>query len=142
MPRLHRGHTGVARLALGCDVPVIPVGIVGTREIQPPGSRFMRPFRPVTVRFGSPLQFSRERHGSAPEIPNGPSATEAADDPTLLRELTDGLMLEIARLSGQEYVDDYASRTRRKQGGGARPAPARRGATAEHDGDEHDGEMS
>ena len=35
----------------GCDVPIIPVGIVGTRAVQPPGSNLMRPFhdgdRPV-----------------------------------------------------------------------------------------------
>ncbi len=42
--RLHKGHTGVARLSLRCDVPIIPVGIVGTRAVQPPGSNFMRPF--------------------------------------------------------------------------------------------------
>ncbi len=30
--RLHKGKTGVARLSLGCDVPVVPVGIVGTRS--------------------------------------------------------------------------------------------------------------
>jgi 1-acyl-sn-glycerol-3-phosphate acyltransferase len=112
--RLHRGHTGVARLALGCKVTVIPVGLLGTREIQPPGSRVMRPFRAVTVRFGPPLEFPRERTGSGRAAPNGSSGTgEAGDDPTLLRELTDKLMAEIARLSGQEYVDDYASRRRR-----------------------------
>jgi 1-acyl-sn-glycerol-3-phosphate acyltransferase len=126
--RLHRGHTGVARLGTRCDAPVIPVGIVGTREIQPPGSRFMRPFRTVTVRFGPPLDFSRGLSGqqldSAPSNgawsgqPNGSSATasvpgEGSDDSALLRELTDRLMAEIARLSGQEYVDDYASRGRR-----------------------------
>ncbi len=53
--RLHKGHTGVARLALRCDVPIIPVGIVGTRAVQPPGSRIMRPFHSVTIRFGPPV---------------------------------------------------------------------------------------
>jgi 1-acyl-sn-glycerol-3-phosphate acyltransferase len=111
--RLHRGHTGVARLALGCQVTVIPVGLLGTREIQPPGSRVMRPFHTDTVRFGPPLEFPRERTGTGRVTPNGSSGTgEARDDPTLLRELTDKLMAEIARLSGQEYVDDYASRRR------------------------------
>ena len=125
--RLHRGHTGVARLGLGCDVPVIPVGIVGTRDIQPPGSRFMRPFRRVTVRFGAPLAFTREHTGSGTSTSNGSSADRAAgDDPALLRELTDSLMTEIGRLSGQEYVDDYASKGRKKPGRdptpGARPS--------------------
>ena len=55
--RLHKGHTGVARLSLACDVPVIPVGIIGTRAVQPPGSNLMRPFHSVTVRFGPPLAY-------------------------------------------------------------------------------------
>ncbi len=56
-PRLHKGHTGVARLSLRCDVPIIPVGIVGTRAVQPPGSNLMRPFHAVTIRFGPPVTY-------------------------------------------------------------------------------------
>ena len=41
--RLYRGHTGVARLALGCGVTVIPVGLVGTTDVQPRRARLMRP---------------------------------------------------------------------------------------------------
>jgi 1-acyl-sn-glycerol-3-phosphate acyltransferase len=95
--RLYRGHTGVARLALGCGVPVIPVGIVGTTDVQPRGSNLMRPFRRVTIRFGPPLDVSRFE---------GSSAT----DPLALRTVTDELMFEIRRLSGQVYVDRYAKR--------------------------------
>jgi 1-acyl-sn-glycerol-3-phosphate acyltransferase len=113
--RLHRGHTGVARLGLGCDVPVIPIGILGTREIQPPGSRLMRPFRTVTVRFGPPLEFTRRRAASRTPTPNAsPTGDPDGDDPVLLRELTDSLMTEIARLSEQDYVDDYANKDRKK----------------------------
>jgi 1-acyl-sn-glycerol-3-phosphate acyltransferase len=95
--RLYRGHTGVARLALGCGVPVIPVGIVGTTEVQPRGSNLMRPFRRVTIRFGPPLDLSRFE---------GASST----DPLALRAVTDELMFEIRRLSDQVYVDRYAKR--------------------------------
>jgi len=95
--RLYRGHTGVARLALGCGVPVIPVGLVGTTDVQPRGSNLMRPFRRVTIRFGAPLDLSRFESGSA-------------TDPLTLRALTDELMFEIRRLSGQVYVDRYAKR--------------------------------
>jgi 1-acyl-sn-glycerol-3-phosphate acyltransferase len=95
--RLYRGHTGVARLALGCGVPVIPVGMVGTSTVQRPGSNLPRPFKRVTVRFGAPLDLSRfERH--------------QASDPLTLRAATDELMFEIRHLSGQEYVDRYAKR--------------------------------
>jgi 1-acyl-sn-glycerol-3-phosphate acyltransferase len=130
--RLHKGHTGVARLALGCGVPVIPVGLVGTRGIQPPGSRLMRPFHAVTIRFGPPLDVGRvvpsgsttngssqrdsTTNGSSPSdsttngsSPNG-SNHEGSPEPDRLREATDELMRAIANLSGQEYIDQYAKR--------------------------------
>jgi 1-acyl-sn-glycerol-3-phosphate acyltransferase len=104
--RLHKGHTGVARLALGCGVPIIPVGIVGTRQVQPPGSNLMRPFHSVTIRFGPAVVFN----GSIPCGP-GPEGSGPAD-PAELRAVTDALMSEIALLSGQEYVHKYANRSR------------------------------
>jgi 1-acyl-sn-glycerol-3-phosphate acyltransferase len=52
---LHAGHTGVAYLSMATGVPIVPAGIVGTGRVQPPGTRIPRPFRPVTVRFGSPI---------------------------------------------------------------------------------------
>jgi 1-acyl-sn-glycerol-3-phosphate acyltransferase len=119
--RLHRGHTGVARLSLGCDVPVIPVGIVGTRCVQPPGRRLMRPFHTVIVRFGPPVSYlrngTRMTTGRCGELivqePDGAmtDGTLRALAPAELRELTDALMAEISRLSGQDYVDVYAKRT-------------------------------
>jgi 1-acyl-sn-glycerol-3-phosphate acyltransferase len=105
-PRLHKGHTGVARLALGCGVPIIPVGIVGTREVQPPGSNLMRPFHSVTIRFGPPVAVD----GVVP-CHRAPDRSEPVD-PAELRALTDALMGEIALLSGQEYVHTYANRSR------------------------------
>jgi len=113
--RLHRGHTGVARLAIGCGVPIIPVGIVGTRAIQPPGRRLMRPFHPVTVRFGPPLICS-ESEGSngkrmvPAEVSANGSGPESEQE--VLRKWTDRLMNAIAALSRQEYVDEYANRSK------------------------------
>ena len=52
---LHAGHTGVAYLSMATGVPIVPAGIVGTNRVQPPGTRVPRPFRPVTVRFGRPI---------------------------------------------------------------------------------------
>jgi 1-acyl-sn-glycerol-3-phosphate acyltransferase len=94
--RLYRGHTGVARLALKCGVSVIPVGLTGTTDVQPVGSRTMRPFKSVQVRFGEPMDL--RVHG------------DSANDPLVLRNATDELMFEIRRLSGQEYIDRYAKR--------------------------------
>ena len=108
-PRLHKGHTGVARLSLACDVPIIPVGIIGTRAVQPPGRNLMRPFRAITIRFGPPVSYLRNGElittGRCGDPVCGPEQVE-------LRELTDTLMSEIGRLSGQEYVDHYAKRPR------------------------------
>jgi 1-acyl-sn-glycerol-3-phosphate acyltransferase len=91
--RLYRGKTGVARLALECRVPVIPVAVVGTDVVAPPGKKFGQFTRPI-VRFGPPLDFSR--YGGMEE------------DRYILRSIADEIMYEIMQLSGQEYVDMYA----------------------------------
>ncbi|MDD9347913.1 lysophospholipid acyltransferase family protein [Mumia sp.] len=96
--RLYRGRTGVARLALESGVTVVPVAVRGTNVVAPPGKVFGRYTRP-TVRFGEPLDVSRYEG--------------MADDRYILRAVTDEIMYEIMRLSGQEYVDTYASRSRR-----------------------------
>ncbi len=100
--RLYRGHTGVARLALGCRVPLVPVGICGTCEVQRPGSNLPRPFKKVVIRFGAPI--SLERFAGVAAGQGG------ASDPMALRGLTDELMFEIRKLSGQDYVDRYAKK--------------------------------
>jgi 1-acyl-sn-glycerol-3-phosphate acyltransferase len=113
--RLHKGHTGVARLALRCDVPIIPVGIIGTRAVQPPGSNLMRPFHSVTIRFGPPLTYAYEGKTTitgACADPDDEGHRTRLLDQAELRALTDALMAEIARLSGQEYVDHYATRAK------------------------------
>jgi 1-acyl-sn-glycerol-3-phosphate acyltransferase len=95
--RLHRGHTGPARLALWTGAPLVPVGLIGTREIQPPGCNVPHVFRPCAIRIGRPIDVGHYR--------------DRPDDHLVLRELTDELMFEIRELSGQEYVDEYATRT-------------------------------
>ncbi|MFA6299890.1 MAG: lysophospholipid acyltransferase family protein [Nocardioides sp.] len=95
--RLYRGKTGVARLALETGVPVIPVAVVGTDVVAPPGKTFGSITRPV-VRFGKPLDFSRY--------------AGLENDRFILRAITDEIMYEIMRLSGQEYVDMYAGRAK------------------------------
>lgn len=94
---LHKGHTGVARIALRADVPIVPVGIIGADEVQPPDARFPRPFMEVLIRFGEPIDVSRYR--------------DRANDRLVLRQLTDELMYSIRDLSGQDYVDTYATKS-------------------------------
>ena len=93
---LHRGRTGVARMALETGAPVVPVGVRGTSGVQPIGSRYLRPFRPVELRFGAPRWLR-------------PADVEAlGDEHRALRQFTDDLMAEISALSGRPYVDEYA----------------------------------
>jgi 1-acyl-sn-glycerol-3-phosphate acyltransferase len=93
--RLYRGRTGVAWLALTARCPVVPVGLSGTQDIQPVGSRVPR-IRRISVRFGKPLDFSHLRDAKP-----GPAR----------REATDTIMEAIRGLSGQELVGHYNSRT-------------------------------
>ena len=95
--RLHRGRTGVARLVVAARCPVVPVGVRGTREVQPIGSRMLRPFKTVDIRFGEPIDFCARYE-------------DRLNDRLVLRQITDELMFEISQLSGQTYVDRYASR--------------------------------
>jgi 1-acyl-sn-glycerol-3-phosphate acyltransferase len=95
--RLYRGKTGVARLALETGVPVIPVAVLGTDVVAPPGKKFGTFTRPG-VRFGKPLDFSRYEG--------------MENDRYILRSITDEIMYEIMRLSGQEYVDMYAAKAK------------------------------
>jgi 1-acyl-sn-glycerol-3-phosphate acyltransferase len=94
--RLYRGRTGIARLVLEANVPVIPVAMMGTDKVQPIGSRLPRLGHSIGMRVGAPLDYSE--HAAGPR------------NPRLLREITDDIMAHIRRLSGQEYVDRFASR--------------------------------
>ena len=98
---VHRGRTGVARLALECGVPVVPVGISGTDAIQPRGARLLRPFRLVRVRFGEPMTFDS---AALVDAETGRTSTER------LRGFTERLMREIAGLADRPYVDEVIDR--------------------------------
>jgi 1-acyl-sn-glycerol-3-phosphate acyltransferase len=95
--RLYRGKTGVARMALEAGVPVIPVAMMNTFDIQPPGKVLPR-LMPVRIRIGKPLDFSRYAGMSS--------------DRFVLRSIADEIMYELMALSGQEYVDIYATKAK------------------------------
>ncbi len=91
----HRGHTGVARLALRTGAPIVPVGLVGTEECQPVDRKLPRLFRKVNIRFGTPIPPQRYRDAEG----------------LALRQLTDEVMFEIVQLCGRyEYRDTYATK--------------------------------
>lgn len=97
--RLYRGKLGVAKLALEARVPVIPIALIGTDKVQPVGKSIPRVSR-VGMIIGRPLDFSFY-------YPN-------AGDRFAQRAVTDEVMTEIMRLSGQQYVDRYASAVKRE----------------------------
>jgi 1-acyl-sn-glycerol-3-phosphate acyltransferase len=106
--RLHRGKTGVARLALESGAPVIPVAMLNADEIQPPG-KLIPKIKQVRIRFGRPLDFSRY--------------AGMTGDRFIERAVTDEIMYELMVLSGREYVDVYAQKVKERRAVGASVAP-------------------
>jgi 1-acyl-sn-glycerol-3-phosphate acyltransferase len=98
--RLYRGRTGIARMVLEAKVPVIPVAMIDTEKVQPIGKRLPR-VRRVGVVYGKPLDFSR--------------FDGMEGDRIVLRAVTDEIMYELMKISGQEYVDQYASTVKEKR---------------------------
>jgi 1-acyl-sn-glycerol-3-phosphate acyltransferase len=95
--KLFRGRTGVARMILEGHVPVIPVAMIDTEKAMPIGRRIPK-VRRIGVVLGEPLDFSR--------------FDGLESDRFILRSITDEIMVAITRLSGQEYLDVYASTLR------------------------------
>ena len=93
--QLHKGRTGVGRLALASGAPVVPCALIGTDRAQPVDARGIRPHR-VTVRFAPPIDVA---------------ALEAQHvKGKLLRAITDEVMDAIAERSGQTRSADFAAR--------------------------------
>ncbi|MEX2458450.1 MAG: lysophospholipid acyltransferase family protein [Actinomycetota bacterium] len=96
--RLYRGKTGVARMALEARATVIPVAVAGTDEVMPLDAKFPRLKGRPDIRFGKPLTFDRY--------------FDTPTDRFVLRSVTDEILYEIMMLTGQEYVDEYASKVK------------------------------
>ncbi len=94
--RLHKGKTGVGRLADATDAVVVPCTLVGTDRVQPVGARGLRSHR-VTVRFGPPVDVAtlKRQHVKT----------------RLYRAITDAVMEEIAQRSPQERSDGFSDRS-------------------------------
>lgn len=91
--RLYKGRTGVAWLALTSGLPVVPVALTGTQDLQPVGTRRITRAK-VTVQFGEPLELAH----------HGPATSGRAR-----RAATDEVMAAIHALSGQELAGSYNS---------------------------------
>ncbi|MFT4123490.1 MAG: lysophospholipid acyltransferase family protein [Microbacteriaceae bacterium] len=113
--RMYRGRTGIARMILEAGVPVIPVAMIDTEKVMPIGTRLPR-VRRIGVVVGEPLDFSRFEG--------------LEGDRFILRSITDEIMYELLRISGQEYVDVYASTVKEGSGSSAAVSTARARAMA------------
>ncbi|KUN88545.1 acyl-phosphate glycerol 3-phosphate acyltransferase [Streptomyces bungoensis] len=109
--RLYKGKVGVAVMALRAGVPVVPCAMIGTFEAQPPGKVVPR-LRPIVIRFGEPLDFSRY--------------AGMEKEKAVLRAVTDEIMYAILTLSEQEYVDRYAADVKEEQAAEKAERKARR----------------
>ena len=89
--RLYKGRTGIARMAIDSGAPVVPVAMFNTAEIQPTG-QIVPKVRRVEMVFGEPMYFEGD-----------------SSDLSFLRKVTEEIMQGIQKVSGQVYVDMYAS---------------------------------
>ncbi|TXH27458.1 MAG: 1-acyl-sn-glycerol-3-phosphate acyltransferase, partial [Mycobacterium sp.] len=85
--KLYKGKTGLARIALETGIPVIPVAMINTDVVNPPGSKMWH-FARVEVKFGKPMDFRRFEG--------------LAGNRFIERAVIDEVMYELMRLSGQE----------------------------------------
>ena len=93
--RLYKGRTGIARLAIESGAPIIPVAMFNTEKIQPTGTVVPKVMR-VEMIFGEPMYFEGD-----------------STDLLYLRDVTDKIMSNIQEMSGQEYVDTYATKAKK-----------------------------
>jgi len=103
--KLYRGRTGIARMLLEGRVPVVPIAMVDTDKVMPIGAKLPK-VRRIGIVIGEPLDFSRFEG--------------LEGDRFILRSITDEIMYELNRISGQEYVDVYASSVKERSGSASR----------------------
>lgn len=91
-PELRGGKTGAARLALRTGLPVVPIGIQGTRGVKAWQAAlwFFRFWKPCRVTIGKPLTFS--------------VAPLTGHDTDLLLKTTETIMFGISELSTKRYA--------------------------------------
>jgi 1-acyl-sn-glycerol-3-phosphate acyltransferase len=87
--KLQKGKTGIMRLALLAKVPIVPIGLIGTFQLFPAGSKMFKIKKIVKINIGKPIYFDKYYKRKKTK--------------KLLRSLTNEVMDKIAKLSGQTY---------------------------------------
>ena len=83
--KLGKGKTGAVRLALAAKAPIVPVGIKGTYDLLPINKKFPKIKKIVRINIGKPIYYD--------------GYYKKRITKSLLRRLTDNLMLEIGKLT-------------------------------------------
>jgi len=96
--------SGAALFAIELDVPVIPAYIEGTHHILPKGDYFPRA-RPVTVRFGEPIELARPQPGELPRERRRRAVVQ----------LTESIRMLSSRRAAQELAPDLREKSTASQ---------------------------
>ena len=86
--RLMKGKTGVVRLALKSNAPILPIGLIGTFEIAP-RDKLMPKLKRAKMNIGKAIYLDKHYSKDINE--------------RLLRNLTDKVMHTISRLTNEPY---------------------------------------
>lgn len=108
--KLYKGHTGASRLALEVGCPILPVGVTGTADIQPPNAKLPKLGGRARIDIGRPVRIDRNR--------------DRGDQRMATRSIIDEVMFEIRSMTGQTYVDRYAGKKPTDSVEGVPAAPA------------------
>jgi 1-acyl-sn-glycerol-3-phosphate acyltransferase len=98
--KLHKGRTGVARIAWKTKSDIIPTAVFGTEKAMEVGKTMPKGVKCGTI-FGDPIKMTRW--------------TGREENKELYREITDTVMKEIEKLLGKEYIDEYSPIPKRNQ---------------------------
>lgn len=89
--KLHRGKTGAVRIALQSKCPILPIGIKNADKIWPPHRKLPTYKKTIIINIGEPIKLDEYYNKEINQV--------------LLRKLTREIMMKIAKLSSQEYVE-------------------------------------
>ena len=95
---LQEGKAGIVLVALKAGVPIVPVGIIGTRDVIPKMFTFQHPS--ITLKFGPAFSIPPLDHGHRDEQ---------------MKQSTDEVMCRIAALLPPEYWGLYKDHPRLKE---------------------------
>jgi len=83
--KIGKTFTGVAKIAIIAKVPVVPVGIIGAYEVMSRHDKRPKFKKNIRIKVGKPMYFEQYYN--------------RANEPEILRSITDKIMAEVIKLS-------------------------------------------